>query len=180
MEVGAPPIEGINGWVIGFLITTVASIAANVWSEYRRRAESKDRREQEKLIASIQQGNALEMAKLNAAQDQTKRNEDRWNRMFDRLEDQNKNLMAANQSAMEVNNAQSQKLHDLMEELTSTKKRLDAVLSELQETRTLKDQEIAELKNRVQVLENEVKSLERSRDDARAACKRSEETSPLK
>jgi len=173
-----PPIEGVNGWLIGFVLTTIASIVANVWSEYRRRAESRDRKELEKESASTQQTTQLEMAKLQAAQDQTKRNEDRWNRMFDRMEAQNKDLMAANQTAMEVNNTQSQKLHELMEELGSTKKRLDSAIKELEETRTMKNQEIAELKTRVQTLENEVKSLERPRDDARAACKKSEETSP--
>jgi uncharacterized membrane protein YhiD involved in acid resistance len=163
-QIDAPPIDGVSGWVIGFAITTIVSIVSNVWLEYRRRAESRDRKELEKESASAQRTTQLEMAKLQAAHDQTKRNEDRWNRMFDRMESQNKELMVANQAAMEVNNTQNQKLHELM--------------NELQETRTLKNQEIAELKTRVQTLENEVKSLERSRDDARAACKRSEETSP--
>jgi uncharacterized protein YlxW (UPF0749 family) len=61
---------------------------------------------------------------------------------------------------------------------------LDELRKEREHSRQLQQEnnqltvKVSTLENRIEQLEREVKSLERSRDDARAACKRSEETSP--
>lgn len=190
-EVGAVPMEGINGWILSFAVTAVVSISGNVWMEYKRRAEAKERKlealdtkDREKLIADVQKSHDLELAQLRADSEHRKASEDRYDRMFDRVVLQNKDLMDANQRVIQTNVEQSTEIKSLMAELELTKVKLEQAVvdlnltksqlqetrQELQDTKEVKQLEINELKRRVQTLEAEVKSLELSRDAARRSC----------
>jgi len=157
-QVEAPPIEGVNGWVVGLAVSSIIAAASAVWSEYQRRSERKDKKEQERTVAEI-----------STAQ---KRAE---------LEYQSVKDTIANQSVEIV--AQREEIREMKKEYILV---LDELRKEREHSRQLQAEnnqlviKVATLETRIGQLEREVKSLEASRDAARAACPRSEETAPLK
>jgi predicted RNase H-like nuclease (RuvC/YqgF family) len=52
-QIEAPPMEGVNGWAIGFAVSCIVATASAVWSEYQRRTERKDKKEEQKTVATI-------------------------------------------------------------------------------------------------------------------------------
>ena len=155
-QIDNPPIDGVSGWVIGLAVSSLLASASAVWSEYQRRSERKDKKEQEKTVAEI-----------STAQ---KRAE---------LEYQSVKDTIANQSVEII--SQREEIREMKKEYILV---LDELRKEREHSRQLQSEnnqltvKVATLENRIEQLEREVKSLEASRDDARAACKRSEETSP--
>ena len=156
-QIDSPPIEGVSGWVIGLAVSSILASASAVWSEFQRRSERKDKKEQERTVQEI--STAQKRAELEYKSVET---------------------TIANQS-VEIA-AQREEIREMKKEYILV---LDELRKEREHSRQLQAEnnqltiKVATLETRIGQLEREVKSLEASRDDARAACKRSEETSPL-
>jgi predicted RNase H-like nuclease (RuvC/YqgF family) len=155
-QIENPPIDGVSGWVIGLAVSSLLASASAVWSEYQRRSERKDKKEQEKTVAEI-----------STAQ---KRAELEYQSVKDTIANQSVEIISQREEIREMKKEYILVLDELRKEREHSRQ-LQAENNQL----TVK---VATLENRIEQLEREVKSLEASRDDARAACKRSEETSP--
>ena len=155
-QIDNPPIDGVSGWVIGLAVSSILASASAVWSEYQRRNERKDKKEQEKTVAEI-----------STAQ---KRAELEYQSVKDTIANQSVEIISQREEIREMKKEYILVLDELRKEREHSRQ-LQAENNQL----TVK---VATLENRIEQLEREVKSLEASRDDARAACKRSEETSP--
>jgi len=162
-QIDNPPIDGVSGWVIGLAVSSILASASAVWSEYQRRGERKDKKEGERTVAEISAGQK-------------------------HLELSYKIVSEVVERQAKQNELQAQQMQVLQSQINDTKSEYMKVLDELRQERAdsrLLIGENSELKlkvgtleSRIAQLETEMRSLERSRDDAMAACKRSEETSP--
>jgi predicted RNase H-like nuclease (RuvC/YqgF family) len=155
-QIDAPPIDGVSGWVIGLAVSSILASASAVWSEYQRRSERKDKKEQEKTVAEI-----------STAQ---KRAELEYQSVKDTIANQSVEIISQREEIREMKKEYILVLDELRKEREHSR--------QLQQENNQLTVKVATLENRIEQLEREVKSLEASRDDARAACKRSEETSP--
>jgi predicted RNase H-like nuclease (RuvC/YqgF family) len=155
-QIDAPPIDGVSGWVIGLAVSSLLASASAVWSEYQRRSERKDKKEQEKTVAEI-----------STAQ---KRAELEYQSVKDTIANQSVEIISQREEIREMKKEYILVLDELRKEREHSR--------QLQQENNQLTVKVATLENRIEQLEREVKSLEASRDDARAACKRSEETSP--
>jgi len=155
-QIDNPPIDGVSGWVIGLAVSSLLASASAVWSEYQRRSERKDKKEQEKTVAEI-----------STAQ---KRAELEYQSVKDTIANQSVEIISQREEIREMKKEYILVLDELRKEREHSR--------QLQQENNQLTVKVATLENRIEQLEREVKSLEASRDDARAACKRSEETSP--
>jgi predicted RNase H-like nuclease (RuvC/YqgF family) len=155
-QIDAPPIDGVSGWVIGLAVSSILASASAVWSEYQRRSERKDKKEQEKTVAEI-----------STAQ---KRAELEYQSVKDTIANQSVEIISQREEIREMKKEYILVLDELRKEREHSR--------QLQQENNQLTVKVSTLENRIEQLEREVKSLERSRDDARAACKMSEETSP--
>jgi predicted RNase H-like nuclease (RuvC/YqgF family) len=155
-QIDNPPIDGASGWVIGLAVSSILASASAVWSEYQRRSERKDKKEQEKTVAEI-----------STAQ---KRAELEYQSVKDTIANQSVEIISQREEIREMKKEYILVLDELRKEREHSR--------QLQQENNQLTVKVATLENRIEQLEREVKSLEASRDDARAACKRSEETSP--
>jgi predicted RNase H-like nuclease (RuvC/YqgF family) len=155
-QIDNPPIDGVSGWVIGLAVSSILASASAVWSEYQRRSERKDKKEQEKTVAEI-----------STAQ---KRAELEYQSVKDTIANQSVEIISQREEIREMKKEYILVLDELRKEREHSR--------QLQQENNQLTVKVSTLENRIEQLEREVKSLERSRDDARAACKMSEETSP--
>jgi uncharacterized protein (DUF3084 family) len=146
-----PPMEGVNGWFVGVALTAVFSIAANIWSEYQRRAERRDKKAEQQTVAAI-----------SAEQDRTRLEFESVKNIIDDFKEYN------------------QRLSTQVEKLLLAVSERDEAIRKRDESTAALHQEINSLKSEIEKMKFEIKSLERSRDEALALVRdrRSEETSP--
>ena len=156
-----PAVEGISQftlWIALLLLTNIAAIVGAVWSEFQRRSERKDKKESERTVAEV----SSSQKHLELSYQAVKEALERQDLLIDKLNDQ---LTSMKVEYMKV-------LEELRQERADSK----LLQSENSELKI----KVGTLENRIAQLEKEVKSLERSRDDALSQVRdaRHEETAP--
>lgn len=156
-QIESPPMEGLNGWLIGLAITAIFSIVGNIWSEYQRRSERKDKKAEQQTVAEI-----------SAEQDRTRLEFESVKSIIEELKSYNTNLRTQCDTLL----TRVQDLLNAVSERDASIRKRDEIIAGMQN-------ELAGLKREMDSMKIEIKSLERSRDEALHKLDlRTEETNP--
>jgi predicted RNase H-like nuclease (RuvC/YqgF family) len=151
-QIDAPPMEGVNGWAIGFAVSCIVATASAIWSEYQRRSERKDKKAEQQTVAAI-----------SAEQDRTRLEFESVKSIIEDLKSYNNDLRD-----------ECQRLREVAQGLLTSVSERDASILKRDETIASLTGRMVELEREINQLKLEVKSLEFSRDQANHLDKRAE------